>query len=161
MSQSKPKRRLYINPYKIILRRKIIDGFAAFSDGDYQPLLNLYADDAWQKFAGQHALGGERRGKERIAQWFERFVRLLPSKFTIHDVYVVGGPWNTVATVQFEDRVQPSSGRAYTNHGVMIARVKWGKADKVYIYVDTQKISTALDDLAKDGVAEASASPIE
>lgn len=147
--------RLYINPYKIILRKKIIDGFEAFSTGDYRPLLKLYARKVRQKFEGDHALGGERHDKEKVEQWFQRFVRLLPSKFTIHDVYVIGWPWNTVATVKLEDYVTPKNVEPYTNHGVMIAKIKWGRAVDVQIYVDTKKISQALDELAKNGNKEA------
>lgn len=118
------RRRLYINPYKIILRKKIIDGFEEFSKGNYQPLLSLYADNVRQKFEGDHALGGERHDKQKVEEWFKRFVGLLPSKFTIHDVYVIGWPWDTIAAVKFEDYVTPKNVEPYINHGVMIAKIK-------------------------------------
>lgn len=77
------KQPLYLSPYKRILMRRIKRGFAAFSRGDYRPLLALYADDVHQVFEGNHALGGERNSKQLVEQWFSRFVRLLPSVFTI------------------------------------------------------------------------------
>lgn len=73
--------RFYINPYKIILRNKIINGFEAFSNGDYKPLLALYDDNVHQIFEGNHALSGERHTKEKAELWFQRFTRLLPSRF--------------------------------------------------------------------------------
>lgn len=153
--------RFYLNPYKLILRQKIVNGFAAFSAGDYQPLLALYADDVHQKFAGDHALGGERSSKAKVELWFQRFVRLLPSKFEIKNVIVQGAPWNTVAVVEFEDSVAPKGVEPYVNQGVMLAQTKWGKAVDVQIFVDTYKITHALDQLKQNGLAEAGEPPIE
>ena len=152
--------RFYWNPYKIILRNKIENGFKAFSKGDYQPLLKLYADDVHQHFEGDHALGGERFSKPKVEQWFQRFVRLLPSEFTIKDMVIQGGPWNTVVFMEFRDTVSPAGIEPYVNNGVMKAVVKWGKAKHVHIYVNTYKIQTALNKLAQQGVAEAAAAPI-
>ena len=85
-------KRLYLNPYKIILRKKIVGGFADFSNGNYQTLLKLYAENVHQHFEGNHALGGERFSKAKVELWFQRFVRLLPSKFFIKDMIIQGGP---------------------------------------------------------------------
>jgi len=153
--------RTYFNPYKIILRKKIIDGFRAFSRGDYAPLLALYADDVHQIFEGDHALAGERFSRERVELWFQRFVRLLPSEFTITDVIVQGMPWNTVAIVEFTDHVTPEGVEPYTNHGMMKAVIVWGKAKYVHIYVNTAKIESALRQLEKNGVEEAGLPAIE
>ena len=157
--QSKP--RFYWNPYKIILRKKIIDGFAEFSKGNYKPLLALYAEDVHQKFEGDHALGGERFSKDKVEQWFQRFVRLIPSEFTVTDVIVQGMPWNTVAIVEFQDRVAAEGVQPYVNNGIMNAKIVWGKAKDVHIYVDTQKIINALHTLKANGIAEAGAPPIQ
>lgn len=149
------------NPYKIILRKKIIDGFRAFSRGDYRPLLALYDDHVHQIFEGDHAVGGERHSKEKVELWFQRFLRLLPSEFEIQDIFVTGMPWNTRCAVQFQDRVTPKGVMPYTNQGVMLATIRWGKAVDVHIYVDTEKVANALRELAKSGVEEASLPPIE
>lgn len=42
MNTTHPKPRFYLNPYKIILRNKIVKGFADFSHGNYQSMLKLY-----------------------------------------------------------------------------------------------------------------------
>lgn len=153
--------RFYLNPYKIILRNKIVKGFADFSEGNYHSLLKLYADDVHQQFEGNHALGGERFDMAKVELWFQRFVRLLPSKFTILDMIIQGGPWNTVVVMEFQDQVTPKGIAPYTNNGIMKAVVKWGKASSVHIYADTAKVENALKLLAENGVAEAVEKPIE
>lgn len=160
-SSATNKMRFYWNPYKIILRKKIINGFAEFSKGNYKPLLDLYADDVHQTFEGNHALGGERFSKDKVEQWFQRFVRLIPSRFTIEDVIVQGGPWNTAAVVVFSDSVNIPGVEPYVNNGIMNVKIKWGKAKDVHIYVDTVKIIHALNELYESGVEEAGAKPIE
>ncbi len=156
-----PIKRFYLNPYKIILRKKITDGFADFSNGNYETLLKLYADNVHQHFEGNHALSGERFSKQKVELWFQRFVRLLPSKFLIKDMIIQGGPWNTVVIMEFQDTVSPKNVPTYTNNGIMKAVVKWGKATDVHIYVDTAKVQHALNALAQNGVEEAAAAPIE
>ena len=156
-----PVKRLYLNPYKIILRKKIINGFADFSNGNYQLLLKLYDENVHQHFEGNHSLSGERFSKAKLEQWFQRFVRLLPSKFLIKDMIIQGGPWNTVVIMEFQDTVSPEGVTTYKNNGIMKAIVKWGKAIDVHIYVNTAKVEKALQALAENGVEEAAAKPIE
>lgn len=153
--------RSYINPYKIILRKKIIEGFKAFSEGDYKPLLALYDEKVHQIFEGSHALGGERFSKEKVELWFQRFLRLLPSRFTIKDVIVQGFPWDTAAVVVFEDEVTPVGVPSYVNQGIMNAKIRWGKAVEVHIYVNTNLVIRALKALEEKGVEEAGYPPIE
>lgn len=154
-------KRLYLNPYKIILRKKIENGFADFSQGNYRTLLKLYAENVRQHFEGSHALSGERFSKAKTEQWFQRFVRLLPSKFLIKDMIIQGGPWNTVVVMEFQDTVSPKGVEQYVNNGIMKAIVKWGKATDVHIYVGTAKVEKALNALAQNGVEEAAAPPIQ
>jgi ketosteroid isomerase-like protein len=153
--------RLYLNPYKNILRSKIVKGFADFSKGNYQTLLKLYDNNVHQQFEGNHALAGERFNKAKVELWFQRFIRLLPSKFYIKDMIIQGGPWNTVVIMEFQDEVSPQGITPYVNNGIMKAIVKWGKATHVHIYVDTSKVENALKELAENGVSEASEKAIE
>lgn len=153
--------RRYFNPYKIILRNKIVEGFKAFSKGDYKPLLDLYDEEVHQVFEGDHALGGQRRSKKKVEEWFERFVRLLPSQFDIQDVVIQGWPWDTAAVVVFQDRVSPKGIAPYVNQGIMNTRVQWGRATEVHIYVNTALISGKLKELEESGVEEAGYLPIE
>lgn len=158
---TKAIKRCYWNPYKIILRKKITDGFAEFSKGNYKPLLKLYAPDVHQIFEGKHALAGERFDKAKVELWFQRFLRLLPSQFLIQDLIIQGGPWHTVVIMEFRDTVKAEGIDSYTNNGIMKAVVRWGKAKLVHIYVDTSKVEAALKALAANGVEEAIAPAIE
>lgn len=149
-----------INPYKIILKKKIINGFQHFSNGDYRPLLSLYSENVHQIFEGNHALGGERFTKKGVELWFQRFLRLLPSKFEIKSFLVKGMPWNTDVVFEFQDRVTPAKAPAYTNNGILKGKIVWGKATQIHIYVDTAKVENALRILAENGIEEAAAEPI-
>lgn len=149
-----------INPYKIILKKKIVNGFKHFSNGDYRPLLELYGDHVHQTFEGDHALGGERFTKAGVELWFQRFLRLLPSTFKLGDFVISGGPWNTDVVFQFQDTVKPKNVPAYVNNGILKGKIKWGKATEIHIYVNTAKVENALNLLAAQGVSEAAASPV-
>jgi len=67
-----------INPYKIVLKRKILNGFHQLSRGNYKSLTKLFSDNIPYSFEGNHALGGERFTKKTVELWFERLLRLLP-----------------------------------------------------------------------------------
>lgn len=71
-----------------------------------------------------------------------------------------GAPWQTVAVVEFYDQVSPEGIEPYTNHGVMIAQIRWGKATDVHIFVDTDKVVRALEQLRENGIAKAGSPPI-
>lgn len=152
---------MFLNPYKIVLKNKIVNGFRHFSNGDYGPLLDLYADNVHQVFEGDHALGGERFSKKGVELWFQRFVRLLPSKFVLKDFVISGGPWDTDVVFQFEDTVTPENVPPYVNHGILKGKIKWGKATEIHIYVDTAQVQNALRLLAENGVAEAAMPPVK
>lgn len=150
-----------LNPYKIILKQKIVKGFESFSNGDYRPLLDLYDENVHQIFEGNHALGGERFTKAGVELWFQRFIRLLPSKFVLKDFIISGGPWNTDVVFEFQDTVSPKFGESYLNHGILRGKIVWGKAKLIHIYVDTAKVENALKILAENGVEEAAAEPVK
>ena len=138
--------RHYFNPYKIIVQKIVLRGFAALNDGDYHAITRQCAEDAVYEFEGQHRLGGTHTGRRAIEAWFERLLYELPSTFTIHDVMVVGFPWATTVVVQFSDAVRPRLGDPYKNHGVQLIALKWGKIGYIHTYADTHKIAHALAD---------------
>lgn len=152
---------LLFNPYKIILRKKIRNGFKQLSAGNYKPLTALFADNVHYHFEGDHALGGERFSKAAVELWFERLLRLLPSKFEIKSMLICGMPWNTDVVIEFQDTVSPANIKPYVNNGIQKVKIIWGKAVDIHTYVDTYKLQQALQLLAEQGVAEASAAPVE
>lgn len=152
---------MLINPYKIVLKKKILYGFEQLNQGDYKPLTELFSDNVHYYFAGDHALGGERFTKKAVEQWFERLLRLLPSKFTIKSILIHGMPWNTDVVIEFQDTVSPINIESYVNDGIQKVKIIWGKAVNIHTYVDTFKIQRALSMLAEKGIQEATAEPIK
>lgn len=150
-----------INPYKIVLKRKILNGFHQLSRGNYKPLTKLFSDNIHYSFEGNHALVGERFTKKTVELWFERLLRLLPSKFEIKSMLIHGMPWNTDVVIEFQDTVSPPNVEPYINNGIQKVKIIWGKAVDIHTYVDTYKIQKALKMLAEQGIQEAAAEPIE
>jgi ketosteroid isomerase-like protein len=155
------KSTFFLNPYKVILRNKILHGFEKLNQGEYKALTNLFSDRVHYRFEGDHALGGERFTKQAVELWFERLLRLLPLRFEITSMLIQGMPWNTDVVIEFRDHVSPKHQEPYVNNGIQKIKIKWGKAVDVHTYVDTYKIQTALQKLAEHGVQEATAKPIE
>ena len=97
-----------------------------------------------------------------IRRWHERVAVLFPAlKFEIKHIVVNGWPWNTTVAVEWEDRASPRDGSGYINHGVQIFQIRWGRPVSVHFYMDTMRIDEVCRRLTQQGVAEASAPPIE
>lgn len=149
-----------LDPFRAVVRRKVLRSFERLSQGDASAALAVMADDVTYTFEGEHALGGTRTTKAAVTRWFQRLLRLLPGRFTIRSVQVVGWPWRAWVYTVFEDVVHPAYGPAYRNHGVQVVELRWGAAVRIHTYVDTARIEKALAVLAEHGVAEAAAPPI-
>lgn len=152
---------MLVNPYKIVLKRKILRGFEQLNQGNYKPLIDLFSNNIHYRFEGNHALGGERFTKEAVDIWFQRLLRLLPSKFKIKSISIYGAPWNTKVFIEFQDTVSPHNIEPYINDGIQKVKIVWGKAVDVHTYVDTFKIQDALKKLSEKGIEEALAEPIK
>jgi ketosteroid isomerase-like protein len=150
-----------INPYRWVLKLKIIKGFEELNLRNYTYLTGLFADNVIYEFEGDHTLGGTRISKKGVEKWFDRLFRLLPSKFIVNSITVSGSMWNTTTIIEFTDTVTPHFGQSYTNNGIQIVKLRFGKAYKIHTYVNTQKIITALNILYENGVLEAKADKIE
>jgi ketosteroid isomerase-like protein len=149
-----------LDVYRNVVRGKVIDSFARLSQGDPSRALGLMAPDVEYTFEGAHALGGTRVSRAGVEKWFARLLRLLPGKFTLRSVEVVGAPWRSTVYTVFEDVVTPQYGEPYRNHGVQIVELRWGSAVRIHTYVDTAKVERALGVLAAHGMDEAKAAPI-
>ena len=149
-----------LDPFRLVVRAKVLRSFERLSEGDPSAALALMRDDVRYTFEGAHALGGTRVSRAGVERWFGRLLRLLPGRFTIRSVDVVGWPWRATVYVVFEDDVCPAVGEPYRNQGVQIVELAWGKAVRIHTYVDTAKVTRALDALAAAGIEEASAAPI-
>jgi len=149
-----------LDPYRAVVRGKVVEGFRRLSEGDPSYVLSLMAEDVEYTFEGRHALGGTRVSRAGVERWFARLLRLIPGRFTLRSVEVAGGPWASVVYTVFEDQVTPRLGTPYRNHGVQVAELRWGQVVRVHTYVDTALVEAALAAMAAQGIEEAGAPPI-
>ena len=112
------------------------------NEGDYEPTLAGYADDAVMRFnEGPHRWSGDYRGKAAI----ERFLREFTAaglKGEIRDLWIEGPPWAMTLIARFDDRATgPGGEELYSNRVVIVARTRWGKiVEQDDFYVDTARI---------------------
>jgi len=148
--------------YHTIVRRIACASFESLSKGDYEALLSQCSSNVEHRFAGNHALGGTRHSVQAMRRWFQRLFVLFPGlNFEIKEILVRGWPWNTRVAVEWIDRATTSDGVPYINEGVHLLHIRWGRLTKLHAYLDTQKVEEVCKRLAQQGIAEASASPIE
>jgi len=141
--------------------RRVRHVFARLSVGDYEPALAGLATDVHHRFAGDHALGGERHDAAAVRRWFERLFRLFPElRFQVTDVAVSGWPWDATVTVEWQAEVVPRLGPEYVNVGVHVLRVRRARVACLHAYEDSQAVAVACALMAAQGVGEAAAAPI-
>ncbi|MEI2775688.1 MAG: nuclear transport factor 2 family protein [Tetrasphaera sp.] len=147
--------------YHTIVKQKLRSSFAQVNAGNLDAIVAQFTPDAEHWFSGDHALSGRRQGSAQIQQWYDRLGRVLPDlRFEITGISVSGLPNDTVAMVEWIDHFTDPAGAAYTNQGVHVVRLAWGKIRSLHIFCDTQVITAALGHLAEQGREEAAAEPI-
>ncbi|MGW5349081.1 nuclear transport factor 2 family protein [Streptomyces sp. NPDC004031] len=147
--------------YHAIVRRNLRKSFAEVNRGNYPAIVRQFTPAAEHWFSGSHALGGGRHDNRRIQQWYDRLAALLPDlRFELTKVSAKGWPWDTVAFVEWVDHLTDREGNHYSNQGVHVIRIAWGKITELHIYCDTALLASVLDTLAAQGVSEASAPPV-
>lgn len=147
--------------YHTIVRSKLKASFEEVNRGNLDAVVAQFAPDAEHWFSGDHALGGRRQGTAQIQQWYARLGQVLPDlRFEITRIAVSGPPWRTVAAVEWVDHFTDPSGRAWSNQGVHVIDLVWGKIAALHIYCDTELLRTALGTLAEQGRSEAADAPI-
>jgi ketosteroid isomerase-like protein len=146
--------------YHAAVRRLLRQVFSQLGRGEWRDVLENASEDVHHVFAGDHALGGERHSREAMGRWFERVERLVPVAIEVVDVASRGWPGNTVAAVEWVDRVRPAAGEPYVQHGTHWFRIRWGKVTEIRAYTDTQKVERAMRAMADAGIEEAGAPPI-
>lgn len=147
--------------YHSIVRSRIRALFDAVGHGNAEPVLSAFAPRFEHSFLGETALGGSRRTLATTRRWYERLYRLLPDiSFAIHRISVSGAPWNTLVLVEWTETNTGTDGVRTENHGVHVARLKWGRMTQLVICPDTVGLKASLDRLAVAGNSEAKAAPI-
>jgi len=147
--------------YHAIVRRRLKQLFDAINRGDAERVLRQFAGRFEHSFLGDTALGGSRRTLAATRRWYERLYRLLPDiRFDLDKIAVSGGPWNTIAVIEW---VETNSGtdnvRTY-NRGIHVVHLRWGRATRLMICPDTIGLKATLDRLYAAGNLEALAAPI-
>ena len=98
---------------------------------------------------------------EAMRQWFQRLYRLVPEMhFTVENVAISGFPWNMTIAIEWTEVAVPVDGSHYTNAGVNVVQMQWGKVVRLQVYEDTQKVEAMFARLAAQGIGEATALPI-
>jgi ketosteroid isomerase-like protein len=146
--------------YRAIVARRVRSAWQHLGRGDYEYVLKQFAPTFTHRFAGDHALGGERSSRAAQRAWFERLFRLLPGvEFRVEDVLVRGWPWRTRALALIRVRATVA-GRPYQNEVAQTIDLRWGRITHIDNLEDTQKLAAALERLAAAGLDEARAEPI-
>ncbi len=148
--------------YGTIVRNQIRKAFQQINAGDYDSVVAQFAPNAEHVFYGTHALSGSRFTPASIRQWYTRLATLFPTlHFDLQQIMVSGWPWDTYVAVAWVDHIKSNDGATFTNQGVHIFGLRWGKVVSLHIYCDTVILGHLLAHLAAHGIIEATAAPIE
>lgn len=150
--------------YHFIVKQIVRRGFQNVSQGNYEALLAQFHPNLEHRFAGNHALGGERHTVDTMRRWFHRLGRIFPElRFELKQIAVQGWPWNTLVAVEWDDWIEQKafeSGQPPYNHGVHFIRLRWGRIAAIHVHLDTQKLEVAFRHRAEQGITEALDPPI-
>jgi ketosteroid isomerase-like protein len=151
-----------IPTYHSIVKKNIVTGFRGVDDHDYAALADHFAPDLRHRFAGQHALGGQRHDAVAVLAWLERVGRVLPDlTFAITDVTVAGWPHDTTVVARWNAHATlADGGEPYRNRGVHVVRLRWFAIVDMDVHLDTDVLRSALERQAAAGIDEATATPI-
>lgn len=148
--------------YSMIIRGKIRHAFRKLNERDYASIVKQFATNAEHIFYGNSALGGSRFTPHSIKRWYRRLSEVFPNlRFDLKNITVNGWPWGTTIAVEWVDYIKAKDGTQFSNQGVHIFRIRWGKVTSLHIYCDTNKLDQVLAHQAAQGVSEAAAPPIQ
>jgi ketosteroid isomerase-like protein len=132
--------------YRLVVRWIVRQTYRRLNQEEYDKVVPQFAPSARFLFAGDHVLGGERRGREQVRAWFRQVFELFPDLRLEPDQILVGGwPWNTWVSVHFRVRATLRDGTPYQNEGMQLLRLRWGRAVEDCLFEDTQRLAAALE----------------
>ena len=143
--------------YGYIVKRLIRQSFDHVNHHRWDELLKAVTADVHHRFAGAHALGGERHDREALRRWFDRLGRVLPNlDLRLNHIWVHGWPWNTTVFVQWDGTAKLLNGDdSYFNRGLHVITLRWGKVHALDVFEDTQEVARGLAIQAAAGLSEA------
>jgi ketosteroid isomerase-like protein len=131
--------------YAFLVRRLVRRRFEELSKGEAGRVVARFGPRSVFTMVGDHALGGECRGRAAVSEWFARFFRAFPGIAIEPRVVAVDGwPWRTTIATQFVVRAELADGHRYRNEGVQLVRMRWGRILEERIYEDTAVLQDAL-----------------
>jgi ketosteroid isomerase-like protein len=142
--------------YHAVVKKIARSTYEALSRGEYEKVVRSFAPSGFLFFAGDHALAGTFRGPDAIGGWFQRLLACFPD-FKLHpeSIVVEGFPWNTSVATRFRVSATLPGGASYSNEGMQLLRLRWGRVIEDRLYEDTQALDAALRRLSEAGVAAA------
>jgi len=114
----------------------------ALSKGDMEGFLSHHTDDAVVHFPGRGAMAGDYRGKDGLAQLFQRQMQILdsPPEIENHDILAS----DDHAVVLNKTRAT-RGGKTLEQEQVVVMHVKGGKIAEVWLHFSDQQ---AMDEFA-------------
>jgi ketosteroid isomerase-like protein len=135
--------------------------FEALGRKDLEAVTGDLPPDVHHVFPGENALGGERHSREAFERWLDRVWALFPEiSFEVYEVAVKGWPWDMRVAIQWTDQGRAADGEPYENRGAHWIRIHRGKPVRIQAYLDTGKVTTALERMSRAGIEEAAAPQI-
>jgi ketosteroid isomerase-like protein len=138
--------------------------YGKLNEHNYEWIVQRYADHMTlgHKHDGSDALGGTRHSPAAARRWFQRLFTLIPDLHVeIRDSVAKGWPWHVVLATEWTARGTCADGEPYYDEGVQIVHVKLGRIVGARWYHDTKRVAEACERMARNGIKEAAAPPIE
>jgi ketosteroid isomerase-like protein len=144
-----------------LVEPRVRETFDRLTRREFDSVVASLAPDVHHRFAGEHALGGERHDREAVRAWFGRLARLFPElSFEVQRVVASGPPWDLRVAVEWTAHARPLRADPHVNRGAHVLRIVRGRVKELYAYEDSQLVARACEQMARNGIAEAAAAPI-
>jgi len=114
----------------------------ALSKGDMETFLSLQADDVVVHFPGRGPMAGEYRGKDGMAQMFQKQMQMLdgPPEIETHDILA-----NDDHTVVLNTVRASRGGQVLEQQQVVVLHIRDGKITETWLQFSEQQ---AMDEMA-------------
>jgi len=114
----------------------------ALSKGDMEGFLNFHTDDTVVHFPGRGPMAGDHRGKDGVAQMFQRQMKILdsPPEIENHDILA-----NENHAVVLNKTRATRGGKTLEQNQVVVLHIKGGKIAEVWLHFSDQQ---AMDEMA-------------
>jgi ketosteroid isomerase-like protein len=130
--------------YHTIVRSRLRQGMGRLTRDKFEAMLREFPAGFELYFPGLPENKGPRFDLEQSITLYRRIFELYPDlTFAVKDILVAGWPANTRVAVLWTCRATRKDGQPYTNQGLHIFYLRWGKVTRLEIYCDTQSLAEA------------------